>query len=113
MQCRELLRPQDAERLENLRTDLVLPAVAPGGRGQRGAETLAPIEHHQQPIVLIVGMRGRFHHDAGVGEMPQRQPERDVPLQFVNGRHPHLRGRHGKDQRGHCDRSQHYAFHNS
>ena len=38
-------------------------------------------------------MRRRFHHDAGVGEVAQRQTERGMPLQFVNGHDPHLRAR--------------------
>ena len=39
MQRRELLRPQHAERLENLGADLVLPAVAARRRRERRADS--------------------------------------------------------------------------
>ena len=100
VQRRELAGAQHAERLENLRADLVLAAVAARRRRQRRAVSLSAIQHHQQPVVLVVGMRRGVHEDAGVGEMPQRESERDVPLLFVERHDAHLgdgnRGKRGE-----------------
>ena len=63
----QLLGPQHPQRLEDLRTDLVLPAVAPRRRREGGAEAQTAVQHHQQAVVLIVGMSGGVHEDAGVG----------------------------------------------
>ena len=71
MQRRQFLRPQHAERLEDLGADLVLAAVAARRRDERRPVALAAVEHHQQPVVLVVGMRRRHHEDAGVAEMTQ------------------------------------------
>ena len=90
MERGELLGPQHAERLENLRADFVLPAVAAGRRRERRAIALSAIQHHEQPVVLVVGMRGGYHEDAGVAKMPQRQTERDVPLLLVERDDAHL-----------------------
>ena len=68
-------------------------AVPARGGGERCAVTLAAIQHHQQPVVLVVGMRGGVHEDADVVEMPQREPKRDVPLLFVDRHDAHLSGR--------------------
>jgi len=38
-------------------------------------------------------MRGRHHEDARVPEVAERKAERGVSLDFVDRRHPHLRGR--------------------
>ncbi len=86
----QLFRPQHAEALEDLRADLVLSAVASRRGHERRAESLPAIQHHQQAIVLIVWMRGGFHHDADVGEVTQRQAERDMPLQLVDRHDLHL-----------------------
>ena len=93
VQRRELLGPQHAERLEDLRADLVLAAVAPGGRRQRGAKSQPAVQHHQQAVVLVVGMSGRVHEDAGVAEVPERQAQRDVALVVVERDDAHLRPR--------------------
>src|SRR2546427_4607658 len=58
MQRRELLGPQHAERFENLRADFVLPAVAARRGREHCTVALAAVQHHEQPVVLIVGMRG-------------------------------------------------------
>ena len=79
----ELLRPQHAERLEQLGSDFILPAVAARRRRQRGAISLTAIQQHQQRVVLVVGMRGRVQEDAGVRQMTKREAERDVPTHFV------------------------------
>src|SRR5262249_24471923 len=52
---------------------------------------LTAIEHHEQPVVLVVGMRGRVHEDAGVGEMTQGEAERRMALLLVDRDDPHLR----------------------
>ena len=95
----ELAGAQHAERLEDLRADLVLAAVAARRGRQRRAIALAAVQHHQQPVVLVVGVRGGVHEDAGVAEVPQHQAERDVPLLLVERHDAHLRRRKG-DQRG-------------
>src|SRR5438045_2497730 len=66
----ELFGAQDAERFENLRADLVLAAVAPSRGRECRAKSLPAIELHQQAVVLIVGVGGRHHEDAGVREVP-------------------------------------------
>ena len=99
MQRRQLASPQDAERLEELGPDLVLAPVAARRGRQRSAVALTAIQHHQQPVVLIVGVRGSVHEDAGVRQMPEREPERDVPLRFVERDDAHLGDGEG-DQRG-------------
>ena len=91
MQRGQLLGPQHAERLEQLRADLVLSAVAARRRRERRAIALPAIEHHEQPVVLVVGMRGGHHVDAGVGQVAQRQAERDVALLLVDRDDAHLR----------------------
>jgi hypothetical protein len=81
----ELFRSQHAKCLENLWADFVLPAIAARRRRQCRAIPLAAVHHHQQPVVLIVWMRRGLHQDAGVGEMPQREPERHMSAFGVNG----------------------------
>src|SRR5207253_10474304 len=44
VQGRELLGSQHAQGLEDLRADLILPAVAARGRRQRGAVTLTAVQ---------------------------------------------------------------------
>ena len=99
MQRRELAGAEDAERFEDLRSDLVLSTVAARGRGERGAISLPAIEHHQQPVVLVVGVRRGVHEHAGIGEMPQDKSERDVPLFVVEGNDAHLSGGKGDKRR--------------
>ena len=60
----QLRRPQHAERVAELGADLVLASVAPGGGCERGSNAEAAIEHHEQAVVLVVGMRDRLHEDA-------------------------------------------------
>ena len=50
----QLLGAQHAERLEQLGTDLVLPAVAARRGDEHGPHPLAVPEHRQQPVVLVV-----------------------------------------------------------
>ena len=61
----QLLGAQHAERLEDLRADLVLPAVAARRGHERGPHAAAVAHHRQQRVVLVVGMRGRLHEGAG------------------------------------------------
>ena len=93
MQRRQLAGTQHAERFEDLRADLVLSAIAARRRRQRRPVALPAIQHHQQPVVLVVGMRRRVHEDADVAEVPQREPEGDVALLFVERDDAHLSGR--------------------
>src|SRR5438874_2670235 len=57
MDRQQFFRPEHAERLPELWTDLVLTAVA-SRRGHEGRSHSAAVpEHRQQPVVLIVGVR--------------------------------------------------------
>src|SRR2546425_2587 len=113
VQRRQLLRSQHAERLEDFRSDFVLAAVAARRRRERGAIALTAIEHDQQPIVLVVGMRRRVHEDADVRQMPQSEPERDVALLFVERDDAHLADWHDRKGREGDKRRQKKAFHHS
>jgi hypothetical protein len=99
----ELLRPQHAERFEDFRSDLVLPAVAARRRRQRGAISLTAVQHHEQRVVLVVGVRRRHHEDAGVVQMTQHQTEGGVPLLLRHRHHAHLRARNADT---HCARQE-------
>ena len=89
----KLLRAEHAERFENLGSDFVLAAVAAGGGGERGPIALPAVQHHQQSVVLVVGVRRGVKEDTGVGQVPQRQAEGHVALRVVERHHPHLRAR--------------------
>ncbi|MGC4085073.1 MAG: hypothetical protein QM736_23895 [Vicinamibacterales bacterium] len=91
MQRRQFLGAQHAERLEDLGADLVLAAIAACGGGQRRAIALSPVQHHEETVVFIVGMRGGHHEDARVPQVAQRQAEGCVPLDFVDRCDAHLR----------------------
>ncbi len=93
MNGQELLRPENAERLEDLWTNLVLPAVAARRGHERRPHPAAVAHHRQQPVVLVVGMRVRLHERAGRGELPQHQPERDVGRELTDRLDAQLRGR--------------------
>src|SRR2546428_312277 len=113
VQRRQLLRSQYAERLEDFRADFVLAAVAARRRRERRAIALTAIEHHQQPVVLVVGMRRGVHEDADVRQMPQGEPERDVALLFVERDDAHLADWHDRKGRESDKRRQKKAFHHS
>ena len=89
----ELLGPQHAERLEDLRADLVLAAVAAGRRRQRGAIALPAVQHHQQAVVLVVGMGGGLMKMPVLPRCRSARPERDVALVVVERDDAHLRAR--------------------
>ena len=93
MQSTELLGAKHAERFEYLRADFVLSAVAACRGRERGPVALTAIQHHQQAVVLIVGMGGGVEKDAGIGQMSQREPKRDVAFLFIERDDPHLRTR--------------------
>ena len=86
----QFLGPQNAERFEDFGADLVLAAVAARRRRQGRAIAHPSIQLHEQPVVLVVGMRVRVHVDAGVGEMAQREAERHMALLLVDGHDAHL-----------------------
>ena len=65
MHGEQFLGAQHAERLEELRADLVLAAVTARGADEHGPQSLAVTEHRQQRVVLVVGMRGRLHERPG------------------------------------------------
>jgi hypothetical protein len=91
----KLLGAQHAERFEDLRPDLVLPAVSACRRRQRGPEAQALVQQDEERIVFVVGVRRRVHEDAGIRQAPQRQAERHVSLLLVERDDAHLRGGQG------------------
>ena len=76
----QLLGAQHADRVEQLRADLVLAAVAARGRHQRDAHPLPARVERQHRVVLVVGMRRRVHEGADGRQLAQRQAETDLPL---------------------------------
>src|SRR5439155_25994495 len=76
----KLLCAKHAERFEYLGADFVLTAVTTSRGRERRAVSLAAVQHHQQPIVFVVGMCGGLQEDAGIGEMTKREAKRDVAL---------------------------------
>ena len=59
MRRQQLLGPQDADRVEQLRADLVLPAVAARRGDERDAHPEPARVQRQHGVVLVVGVRGR------------------------------------------------------
>ncbi len=66
----QLFRAQDAERVEELRPDLVLAAISPRRGHQRHPHPEMPRVQRQHRVVLIVGMRRRVHQRADGVELP-------------------------------------------
>ena len=77
----QLLGAQDAEGLEQLRTDLVLAAVAAGHGQERGVEAAAAAKLHEHAVVLVVGM-GR-HIEDGPRSRQVAEGERKAVRAFV------------------------------
>ena len=98
MDCRQLFGPEDAQRLEQFRSDLVLTSVPPRGRHEGGTEPQTAVQHHEERVVLIVGMRGRHHEDAGVGEVAEGEAQGDVSPFHVERDDTQLRDRPGERQ---------------
>ena len=71
----ELFGPQDANRFEELGTDLVLPTVAACCRQKRRAKTPTSAQHHEKPGVLIVGVRRRVKKRRARVELPELEGE--------------------------------------
>ena len=105
----QLLGAQHAERLEQLRADLVLAAVAARRRREHDAQPLPVALHRQQRVVLVVGMRGRVHDRADGGELPEHQREPRLA--------PRISGALGADterhERKHGREHGHWATHGS
>ena len=57
----ELLGPEHAQRVEELRADLVLSAVAARGRDERHPRPDVPRVERQRGVVLVVWVRGHVH----------------------------------------------------
>ena len=68
----QLFGAEDAERIEQLRADLVLPAVTARRRHQRHAHAQAPGVPRQHRVVLVVRMRRGLHQRADGVELAQR-----------------------------------------
>ena len=89
----QLLGTQNREGVEQLRSDLVLAAVAARRRQQYGAVTLTPGEPREERIVLVVGMGRDHHEDAGAVELAQGKPEGHASVSGREG----LRAGHGPE----------------
>ncbi len=71
----ELAHPQHAERVEQLRPDRVLAALAAGDGEQRRAQPETARQPNQDPVVLVVGVRRHVEHARGRSHAPQREGE--------------------------------------
>jgi hypothetical protein len=89
------------ESLEDLRSISFCPPLPRVAVASAVRYPCLAIEHHQQPVVLVVRCR-RVHEDAGIGEMPQHESERDVPLLVIERDNAHLSSGKG-DKRGDDD----------
>ncbi len=81
----ELARAQHAERVEQLRPDRVLPAFPARHGEESGAHAEPAREPHQDPVVLVVRVRGHVQHACGRAHAPQRQAEAVRPAVEVEG----------------------------
>ena len=90
---KQLLRPEDAEGIEQLGPDLVLAAVAAGRRHQRDANSLVPRVQRKHRVVLIVGVGCRVDEGAGRFQPPQRQGQGGRAVEIRYGRDSVLRCR--------------------
>ena len=79
MDRQQLLGPQHAERLEELRADLVLPAVAARRGDERRAMPCPRFSIASSPLFSSSGCAVGLHEDAGCCRDAQREAERDVP----------------------------------
>src|SRR5690606_14295491 len=77
MRGQQLLGPQHAERVEQLRPDLVLPAGSARRRCQHDPQAVSVTLLRQQRVVLIVRMGGDVHHGAGDRELAEQELETD------------------------------------
>ena len=99
MDSQELLRPQDAERLKELRANLVLAAVAAGRRDEHRPHPLAVPQHRKKPVVLVVRVRIGLHERPDRGELPEHQLQRNLARQLSNGLRAELsRNRDGEER---------------
>ena len=98
MDRQQLLGAQHAERLERLRPDLVLAAVAARRRDEHRAHALPVAQHRQQRVVLVVGVRVGLHERAGRGELAEHQLQRVGVGPLANRRDAKLRGRSDADE---------------
>jgi hypothetical protein len=86
--CEQLLSPKRGERVEELRSDLVLPAIA-ARRGREHGAHAKPLAHHRKErVVLVVGMRRRHHQRLVARQTPQRQAKACLAAVEVADRSP-------------------------
>jgi hypothetical protein len=91
MRRQQLLAAQHGERLEQLRADLVLPAVAARRGDERGAEPHAMRVIRQQAVVLVVRMCRRHHQIADGVELAEHDVERWRAAERADGKQAMLR----------------------
>ena len=77
----QFLGAQHGQRLEDLRADLVLAAVAARGGDQRRPHPVLEPVPREQRVVLVVRVRRRHHQAADGAELPEDEAEcRDVGM---------------------------------
>ena len=86
----ELFGSQHRERIRELGTDLVLPAVAARRRGENRAHALPAVQVHVQRVVLVVWMCRRLHEDAGVVELAESETESNRAVFEIDRTHAQL-----------------------
>jgi hypothetical protein len=91
----QFLGAQHAERLEDLRADLVLAAVAARRRHEHRPHPLPEAQFSQQRVVLVVRMRGGLHVGADGVELAQHQAQRDLAGMLADGLDAQLRRQRG------------------
>ena len=76
MRREQFLGAENAERVEELGADLVLPAVAARRRHERHARAEMPRVERQRGVVLVVGMRGQVCDRADRRQLAQGERQR-------------------------------------
>ena len=80
--CRqEFLGAENAQRVEELRADLVLSAVAARGGDERHPRPDVPRVERERRVVLVVWMRGHVRDRPDRRQLPQRQRQGRCPRQ--------------------------------
>src|SRR5204862_5957496 len=98
VRAQELLGPNQAQRIEQLRADRVVARLAARQREQRYTRTIAAAEHRQHAALFVVGVRGRVEHARGGAQLEQLLPGAGgAPI--LRQRLDRLRRRHGRNHR--------------
>ena len=80
----QLFGSENPDSLEELRADLVLPAVTPRRRQKRRPESSPATEHDEEPIVLVVRVRRRVQERRARAELSELKRETGGTAVFGN-----------------------------